>query len=169
MKQRFILPVILAFACLSTQAAGPLPPGIAEVASSRIKVSTNPYYRQPLHAMKHVLLSSGKNGRTNRFCAVGYKWPDGTSQAWVLWDEEQTLMLWRGNLYRDMRDIGLTAANRTLKLGRDTVPTPDDINGSTYLVTEAWWRAVANDCRKHGEKYVIKPFKAPKPKDPGAQ
>ncbi|MNW20611.1 hypothetical protein D3C71_2210910 [compost metagenome] len=60
-------------------------------------------------------------------------------------------------------------SNRHLELATDTVPTPNDINGSTYLVTEAWWRAVADDCRKHGEKYVIKPIKAPRPKAPDAE
>lgn len=167
MKPGLVLSALLALAFLDVHAAGPLPPGIAETATGRIKVSASPYFRQPRHAMKYLLVTENRNDRTNRFCAVGYRWPDGTSQAWVLWQEEQTLMLWRGNRYRDMRDIGLAAAQRSLKLGRDTVPTDNDINGSTYLVTEAWWHAVANDCRKHGEKYVIEPFKAPQPADPG--
>lgn len=162
MKRKLILLVTLAFACINALARDNLPSGIAETASGRFKVSSNPYYRNPVNALKYLLAKTGKSNQLNHFCAVGYKWPEGGTQAWVLWKEEETLMLWRGNLYQDMRDIGLFSADRTLKLGKDTVATVNDIAGSTYLVTEQWWHAVSSDCRKHGKKYTIKPFKAPK-------
>ena len=161
MKRPLLLLAALAFTCLNSLASDNLPPDIAKTATGRFKVSSNPHYRNPAGAMKYLLARTGRNDRRNHFCAVGYQWPEGTTQAWVLWKEEQTLMLWRGDLYPDMRDIGLFSANRSLRLGKDTVATANDLAGSTYLVTEAWWRAVASDCRQRGEHYTIKPFKAP--------
>ncbi|TKC86983.1 hypothetical protein FAZ69_19500 [Trinickia terrae] len=107
-----------------------------------------------------------KNHRTNHFCVVGYRWRTGSMNVWVLWREEKRLLLWDGALDPDSRADTLIGVHRSLKLGKDTVKTEDDINGSTYLVTEQWWHAVADDCMKHGEKYVIKPFKVAKPAKP---
>lgn len=85
---------------------------------------------------------------------------------WVHWQEEKRLIMWDGSLYEDTRERGLLTARRDLELGKDTVETENDINGSSYLVTKRWWHAVANDCTAHGEKFTIKPFKVkPQPKE----
>jgi hypothetical protein len=52
----------------------------------------------------------------------------------------------------------LVTTNRDLKLGKDTVERAEEINGSTYLVTRAWWNAVAEDCALHGDKLTLAPF-----------
>jgi hypothetical protein len=56
--------------------------------------------------------------------------------------------------------VGLVMARRDLRLGEDTVETEDDINGSTFLVTRAWWHAVSRDCAANGQHYTIGWFPA---------
>ncbi len=115
-------------------------------------------YGPPEPAIKKLLLSEKKNNKTNHFCVVGYVWPNDYPVIWVHWREEKSLLLWRSGNSEEQREKGLMMARRDLKLGKDTVATPDDINGSTYLETHAWWHAVVDDCAAHGQKFTIKPF-----------
>ncbi|WP_231401513.1 hypothetical protein [Cupriavidus sp. WS] len=140
-----------------------LPDAFGETPASRFVVSRNPYFLNPERAIRNRVAIEGKNRVTNHFCVVGYEWPDGVLQVWVNWREQKTNILWNGSIYKDTREKQLTMARRNLRLGKDTVATRDDINGSTYLETHAWWHAIADDCAAHGEKYVIKPFR-PKPR-----
>ncbi|HOY69771.1 MAG TPA: hypothetical protein PL131_00715 [Methylotenera sp.] len=112
--------------------------------------------KSQLH-LKKLLLTEHKNKRNNHFCVIGYVWSDNEI-AWVHWVEEKRLILWEQS--DDMRsfETSLTNSRRDLKLGVDTVEKPEDINGSTYLVTREWWQAVAQDCAKHGQKITLKPF-----------
>jgi hypothetical protein len=161
--------VSAALICTTSFAADDLPDGFSEKPASRFVVSDDPYYKDPQIAIKNGVAAYKKNDRTNHFCVVGYRWPDGYLNVWALWKEEEELLLWDGALDPDSRAESLTGVSRDLKLGRDTVKTDNDINGSTYLVTEQWWHAVADDCMKHGEKYVIKPFKVKSAKPPADQ
>ncbi|CAG2153598.1 hypothetical protein D3C87_970900 [compost metagenome] len=169
MRSKCVSFALLAAASLSGYAGDGLPDGFSEKPVGRFTVSKERHYRNPAGAIRHFLATFHKNDQRNHFCVVGYKWSDGRKQVWVHWREPQTLILWGGSRYPEYVHESLIMSNRHLELATDTVPTPNDINGSTYLVTEAWWRAVADDCRKHGEKYVIKPFKAPRPKAPDAE
>jgi hypothetical protein len=150
--------------CTASFASGDLPEGFGEKPTSRFVVSDNPYYKDPRIALKNGVAAYKKNHQTNHLCVVGYQWPDGYKNVWVHWKEEKELLLWDGALDPDSRAKSFIGFSRSLELGKDTVKTEDDINGSTYLVTEQWWHAVADDCMKHGEKYVIRPFKAAKPR-----
>jgi hypothetical protein len=76
----------------------------------------------------------------------------------VHWKEERVLILWDGSEYPDSRDKGLIHTRRNLELDKDTVETEEELNGSTYLETRAWWESVAKDCDAHGEKFTVKPF-----------
>jgi hypothetical protein len=116
------------------------------------------YYGPPEPAIKKLLLFEKKNRSTNHFCVVGYAWPDNNVTVWVHWTEAQRLLLWRENSAQEMREKGLVHAQRNLKLGKDTVEKSADIQGSSYLVTRAWWQAVTKDCAAHGQKFTIKPF-----------
>ncbi|HLX03400.1 MAG TPA: hypothetical protein VKS80_14940 [Trinickia sp.] len=158
--------VSAALICATSFAADDLPEGFNRKPTSRFVVSDNPYYKDPQIALKNGVAANQKNHQTNRFCVVGYQWQTGSMNVWVLWKEEEELLLWDGALDPDSRATSLIGVRRDLKLGRDTVKTEHDINGSTYLVTEQWWHAVADDCMKHGEKYVIKPFKVAEPVKP---
>jgi hypothetical protein len=174
MKRRpaaWLLALLVSSAIISgnVRAADDLPEGFSEKPNQRFVASKNPYYQRPEDAISSRVADDAKNHRVNHFCVVGYQWKTGVTNAWVLWKEEATLILWEGNRYPDLRKRSLITSRRNLKLGRDTVKTEDDINGSTYLVTEQWWHAIADDCMKHGEKYIIKPFKVSKPANDGSQ
>jgi hypothetical protein len=97
----------------------------------------------------------------NHFCVVGYRWPGGHMTVWAHWQEAQRLLLWHNNSDLEMRTNGLVYAQRDLKPGRDTVESAEDLQGSTYLTTRAWWEAVVKDCRAHGERFTVAPFPNP--------
>jgi hypothetical protein len=126
--------------------------------SGRFVVSKNPYFAHPERALKNLMIFEKKSNAINHFFIVGYNWASGHSAVWVHWKEEETLISWSGSTDQQRRENGLTTSRRTLKLGRDTVETDADINGSSYLETRAWWEGVAKDCDAHGEKFTIKPF-----------
>jgi len=169
MKKALAILVFLALGVWGGARAGTdLPDAFIGSALGRFKVSSDPDFQNSRATIKYLLAREGANQRRNRFCAVGYRFPSGNSQVWVLWEEERLLMLWDPSEYADWRLKALTMARRNLKLGRDTVATENDINGSTYITTVDWWISVADDCRKHGEQYEIEPFKI-KPSKPDRQ
>jgi len=126
----------------------------------RIDPSLSEYYGPAEPALKKLLVSKRKNDATNHFCVVGYEYSATENDVWVHWTEEQRLLLWRDNSDPELREKGLVSAKSNLKLDKDTVQTPDEINGSSYLVTRAWWQAVAKDCSQHGRSYTVEPFAA---------
>jgi hypothetical protein len=154
---RILLLLALAVGC----ATADFPQELAPKPSARFSPAQDPYYGPPLPALQALLLLGGKNQATNHFCVVGYKWPDGNAAVWVLWREEQRLMLWRDNSDPELRAQGLVHAQRDLKLGKDTVANEAEIRGSTYLVTRAWWESVAKDCDSHGERLTVPSFPNP--------
>lgn len=159
MKGTLLLAVLPAVGSLSVMASTALPEGFGTTPIARFNVSADAGYRQPAKAMAYLVAKTSNNDRRNHFCVVGYQWASGNEQAWVFWEEERTLKLLDPSLYADTRLKALTMARRNLKLGRDTVATENDINGSTYIVTVDWWISIADDCRKHGEQYEIEPFR----------
>jgi hypothetical protein len=131
-----------------------------EKPTQRFAPAENEYFGPPEPALKQLLLAENKNGVKNEFCVIGYAYTDNIVNVWAHWMNEQRLLLWRGNSDEELREQGLVMADRDLALDEDTVETKDDIKGSTYLVTRAWWRAVAQDCATHGQRYTIEPFSA---------
>jgi hypothetical protein len=127
--------------------------------AKRFIAADNLGYGPPEPAIKKLLLAAKKNKKLNHFCVISYELRSGNTHVWAHWREEKSLLLWRAGISEESRVNGLVMAHRDLKLGRDTVATPDDINGSTYLETHAWWHAVVDDCAAHGQKFTIKPFK----------
>lgn len=150
----FLLP-LFSFAACAIEA---FPPEFEQKPVKRVVAAEDGYYGPPERAIRKLLLGEKKNKRTNHFCVVGYAWPDNNVQVWVHWTQEQRLLLWRDNSDIEMREKGLIHAQRNLKLGKDTVEKAADIQGSTYLVTRAWWQAVSKDCAAHGQKFTIRPF-----------
>jgi hypothetical protein len=126
----------------------------------RFAPSTSEYYGPPEPALKQLLVAENKNGATNEFCVIGYAYADKIVNVWVHWINEQRLLMWRGNSDEELREQGLAMAQKDLRLGKDTVETKDDIKGSTFLVTRAWWEAVTRDCAANGQRYTIEPFPA---------
>jgi hypothetical protein len=131
-----------------------------EQPTQRFDPAGKEHYGPPEPALKKLLIAENKNRTTHPFCVVGYAYADNVSTVWVHWIDEQRLLLWRGNSDQALREQGLVMSKRDLKLGEDTVEAEDDIQGSTYLVTRAWWQAVTQDCAAHGQRYTIEPFLA---------
>jgi hypothetical protein len=75
-------------------------------------------------------------------------------EAFVYWKEEQTLLSY-GELQKDARFDAEAWWPAGLKLGRDTVDTPEDIDGSTFLVTHRQWVDWMEQCIYRGRLYVI--------------
>lgn len=93
---------------------------------------------------------------TNHFY-VGATKLDGaeTLAALVYWKEPRLLMDY-AELADDASDRAqIFALNHPLKLDRDTVDTPEDIAGSTYLVTHREWVNSSEQCISKGRLYAI--------------
>jgi hypothetical protein len=135
----------------------------SEKPKKRVSVSEDPYYKNSDKAFKNLISQERKNKKTNHFCVIGYIFNRDVPVVWVHWREESRLILWEGGQSQSWRDDSLAMGRRDLKLGKDTVESEKDLNGSTYLTTNKWWHAVADDCAAHGEKFTVPPFKATKP------
>ncbi len=160
MKRIIVLFLVLMMIGIPACSRDSFPAEFDEQPTQRFDPSGDEYYGPPEPALKNLVTGENKNGATNQFCVIGYAYADKNASAWVHWLGEQRLLLWRGNSDQELREQGLTMAQRDLKLGEDTVETQSDINGSTYLVTRAWWQAVTQDCAAHGQRYTIEPFLA---------
>lgn len=126
--------------------------------ASRFAPSSSEFFGPLAPAAKRLVLAEEKNRSRQHFCAIGYKYPEGAITVWVHWKEGQRLLLWRGDSDHEMREKGLVDTNRDLKLRRDTIERKEELNGSTFMETRAWWEAVAVDCAAHGEKVTLAPF-----------
>lgn len=149
---------LLGLASASCFADDAFPAALEQKPSSRFAPSTNEFFGPLAPAAKRLVLAEEKNRSRQHFCAIGYKYPGGPVSVWVHWKEGQRLLLWRGDADQEMREKGLVDTNRDLKLGKDTVERREEINGSTFMETRAWWVAVAADCAAHGEKVTLAPF-----------
>jgi hypothetical protein len=152
---------VLALVAACSCATNGFPKEFDEKPTARFRPAENLYYGPPDPALRALVAFNHKNGVPNHFCVVGYRWPSDNLTVWVHWQEEQRLLLWRGNSDPEMRRDGIIYAQVDLKLGKDTVESGDEIRGSTYLTTRAWWEAVAKDCRTHGEQFTVPPFPSP--------
>lgn len=147
---------LLSMGCLAGDA---FPDVFEQKPVSRFRPSKNAYYGPLAPPAKRLVATEEKNHHRQHFCAVGYKYDDGALVVWVHWKEEQRLILWRDSTDPELREGGLVRGHRDLKLGKDTVERKEDLKGSTYMVTRAWWDAVVSDCAAHGEKLKLAPFK----------
>jgi hypothetical protein len=88
----------------------------------------------------------------HHFCVVGYKHAgSGETTAWVHWIERAALILWEPS---DVPEP-LARSRRYLDLKKDVVASQDNLQGSTYKVTQSWVDGVIADCAKAGDKYTI--------------
>jgi hypothetical protein len=149
---------ILASTALCCSASEDFPGALDPKPNGRFTASKDSSYGPLEPPAKKQIAFENQNARSNAFCVVGYTYPGGESAVWVHWQEEERLLLWRPSSDAEMREKGWAYAERDLKLGKDTVEKVDDLEGSTYRVTRAWWNAVAQDCDAHGEKITLPPF-----------
>lgn len=158
MKSMLVLLAALSMLGIGACSRDSFPSQFDEKPTKRFAPADSEYFGPPEPALKQLLIAENKNGASNEFCVIGYAYADNIVNVWVHWMNEQRLLLWRGNSDEELREQGLVMADRNLTLGKDTVETEEDIKGSTYLVTRAWWQAVAQDCAAHGQRYTIAPF-----------
>lgn len=149
---------IFCFASTDCFAGDSFPDAFEQLPSARFAPSSNEFFGPLAPAAKRLVLAEQKSYSPQHFCAIGYKYPEGAISVWVHWKEGQRLLLWRGDSDKKMREKGLVNTNRDLKLGKDTVERKEDLHGSTFMETRAWWEAVAIDCASHGEKVTLPAF-----------
>lgn len=156
LKQLLALAVLIRVC--TAQAGNAFPASFDPVPSARFKPSTTVIYGNPQLPIKNLLLAEHKNHRTQHFCVVGYQY-ENSEIAWVHWVDEKRIIMWEQSDEISALETSLTHSRRDLKLGVDTVEKPEDINGSSYLVTRDWWQDVAKDCAKYGQKITVKALK----------
>jgi hypothetical protein len=99
------------------------------------------------------LVAARSRASRNTFCVVGQAFDDGDELAWVHWAEGRALILWEPSTRKDRSD--LLFSRRFLRLDRDVVADEAALRGSTYRVTKAWVDGLLQECRAHGERFVL--------------
>jgi hypothetical protein len=131
--------------------AGCAQDNVAHVVSSKFQ---SPRIEREL---KYYVANYSTNA-TNHFYVGATRVNDGElDEAFVYWKEEQTLLSY-GELKKDAPDDDDAEAWGPpfgLKLGRDTVDTPEDLDGSTYLVTHRQWVDWMEQCIYKGKLHVV--------------
>lgn len=124
----------------------------------RFLVSANPYYQQPERAIRNRVAYFKKQDASNHFCLIGYKWRDGNTQVWLHWLEDGSLVQWDGSLDRQIRESSLMDATDGVRLAEIPADGEDPGLGGARVTSARAWHQLADDCERHGEKYVIAPF-----------
>jgi hypothetical protein len=75
-------------------------------------------------------------------------------EAFIYWKEERILLPYT-ELEVDASHDAFAWQGHELKLGRDTVDTPEDIAGSTYLQTHRQWAEWVEQCIAKGRAYTV--------------
>lgn len=107
----------------------------------------------PLKA--YLAAASPSPAGPQHFCIVGYDRGEGGKAAQVHWREGNRLILWEGASDPAYAADAIRQSRRNLDLVTDVVATDADINGSTYLVTQAWVDRVLSDCAARGAQYTV--------------
>lgn len=150
---------MLVLACPALAAAGDLPDAPFRITpDERFTVSASPYYQQPEKAIANRLAYLNKNGQTNHFCLVGYRWKAGGSQVWLFWGEDDSLIQWHGNRDKSIRESSLMNDRDGVKWGRDTFEEGDRAAMFPRTLSTRAWKQLAADCEQYGEKYVFEPI-----------
>jgi hypothetical protein len=140
-----ILTTLFFVACTSPSHNGLMHVVTADFRSPRLTRSLNYYVA---HYSSHA---------TNHFYVGPIEVQDGELvRALVYWKEERTLLPY-SELTADAREgtDGFAWQGHDLKLDRDTVDSPADIAGSTYLVTHRMWMDWMDECVSKGRPYSV--------------
>jgi len=123
-----------------------------------LSVKTGTYKAPRLQRELNFFVSNYSSHETNHF----YVGPTEVSHgklisAWVYWKEERTLLTYAepDSDTPEGAEAFAWTHHFDLKLDRDTVDTPDDINGSTYLETHRQWVDWMEQCVKKGKSYCV--------------
>ncbi|MGB4811254.1 MAG: hypothetical protein WBP13_02055 [Methylophilaceae bacterium] len=155
---RILIGLTLPLLALWVNAAEIFPAEFDPTPVAHFNLTKTPAYAQMLDPIKALVFFEKKKHLVNHFCIVGYTWANQRNTAWVHWTEEKRLILWEPSEDKDFNEASLMHSRRDLSFKKDTVKTAKAIQGSTYLVTRAWWQAVAVDCANHGQKIKVKAY-----------
>lgn len=156
MKARFAL-FFLAFPVFACAGGLPDEP-FRTPPDERFLVSANLYYLQPERAIRNRVAYFKKQVGTNRFCLIGYRWRDGNTQVWLHWLEDGSLVQWDGSLEREIRETSQMDTSDGVRLAGIPADGEDPALGGARVTSVRAWHQLADDCERHGQKYVIAPF-----------
>jgi hypothetical protein len=117
---------------------------------------TGPYPDSP--CVKRCLeywTSNFSTNATNHFYVGTVRPRGGFADALVYWKEERTIIEYCGLDPDAPKGAEIEAFHHDLRLDRDTVDTPEDIGGSTYLITHREWIDWMEPLLLRGREYVI--------------
>lgn len=128
----------------------------------RIPVSQHPYYApNVLPALNELVAQYGRARRNHIYVGRVEVLESGYNSVLVYWKENNALVLWepgRGSNRQGNPDPrrDLADSRRYWRLGKDVVPTLNDVGGSSFLITRQDARRWVRDCIRHGVRYVVK-------------
>ena len=98
--------------------------------------------------------------RVNHFCVVvqelrGADERSPDVSAITVWQEEGQVQGYGQGFPDAAISLLNTPGALHVDLRRGVVPTPDDINGSTYLVDRAWVNRLLRNCWRHGASWTL--------------
>jgi len=120
-------------------------------------VKTAPFQAPRLERELNFFVSNYSTYPTNRFYVGPTKIDKGELvSAWVYWKEGRMLLTYE-ELSSDAAEgaEALAWTGHDLKLDRDTIDTPADIGGSSYLETHHQWVNWMEQCIQKGKAYCV--------------
>jgi hypothetical protein len=113
-----------------------------------------------LSALKELVVQRERTRRNHFYVGRVKVFENGYSSVLVYWKENRALILWepgRGNDLRGNPDAryDLRDSRRYWRLNRDVVPTLNDVQGSSFLITRKDARTWIQECVHRGELYVV--------------
>ncbi len=135
-----------------------LVPLLTGCAQDRLLHVVGPYPESP--SIERCLLywtSNFATNATNHYYVGATKPSGGFVDAFVYWKEERTILEYAELDPEAPPGTEIEAFHHLLKLDRDTVDTPEDRAGSTYLETHRTWLDWMDGYLSRGREYLINP------------
>jgi hypothetical protein len=119
------------------------------------RVAASDFQSPRLERELNFYIAAHPSHATNHFYVGATKLDHGQLiEALVYWKEERILLPYT-ELEADAPHDVFAWQGHELKLDRDTVDAPEDIAGSTYLVTHRQWAEWAEQCISKGKPYCV--------------
>lgn len=103
---------------------------------------------QGYEAALREYVAHATSGKEADFCIVGFAREQIWRKAWVLWPQGDRILEWGGGESE-------IVSNPEINLKTDVVASENEIQGSTYLVTQEWVNRLRDACNCFGRKVHI--------------
>ncbi|MDB5259939.1 MAG: hypothetical protein JWN37_170 [Candidatus Nomurabacteria bacterium] len=143
---------IFLFFFLKEQAFKKLPSSNPETTDfETVNISNNSSFSDLKIYISNLIHENKMGKKDNSFCIIGYRKKEGKDldHAFIYWSAKKEIIYWGG----ETETLG-TLPRDTTHLDTD-IGTPEEIYGSTYMVTQDWVDSILNDCEKSGLKLTI--------------